>query len=72
MDNGHRHAQEAQAAAQRLGAPPTVIYFVVDMTQPIRKSQAQSFPTSSRWLRVWAAVTACEPMCELHQCRLCQ
>lgn len=30
VENGHRHAQEAQAAAQRLGVPPTVIYFAVD------------------------------------------
>lgn len=30
VDNGHRHAREAQAAAQRLGVPPTVIYFAVD------------------------------------------
>lgn len=29
-DTGHRHAKEAQAAAQRLGVPPTVIYFAVD------------------------------------------
>lgn len=28
--NGHRHAKEAQNAAQRLGVPPTVIYFAVD------------------------------------------
>ena len=28
--NGHRHAKEAQAAAHRLGVPPTVIYFAVD------------------------------------------
>ncbi|MCT1415715.1 glycoside hydrolase domain-containing protein [Cutibacterium avidum] len=28
--NGHRHAKEAQAAAQRLGVPPTIIYFAVD------------------------------------------
>ncbi len=30
VDNGHRHAKEAQAAAQRLGVPPTIIYFAVD------------------------------------------
>jgi len=29
-DNGHRHAKQAQAAAQRLGIPQTVIYFAVD------------------------------------------
>lgn len=29
-DNGTRHAREAQAAAERLGVPPTVIYFAVD------------------------------------------
>lgn len=29
-DTGERHAQEAQAAAQRLGIPATVIYFAVD------------------------------------------
>ena len=30
VDNGHRHAKEAQDAAQRLGVPPTIIYFAVD------------------------------------------
>lgn len=30
VENGHRHAKEAQYAAQRLGVPPTVIYFAVD------------------------------------------
>ncbi|MCD4549153.1 glycoside hydrolase domain-containing protein [Schaalia sp. lx-260] len=30
VDNGHRHAKEAQAAAQQLGVPPTIIYFAVD------------------------------------------
>ena len=30
VENGHRHAKEAQTAAQRLGVPPTVIYFAVD------------------------------------------
>lgn len=29
-ENGARHANEAQNAAQRLGVPPTVIYFAVD------------------------------------------
>lgn len=29
-ENGKRHAQEALAAAKRLGVPPTVIYFAVD------------------------------------------
>lgn len=29
-ENGARHAREAQAAAQRLGVPATVIYFAVD------------------------------------------
>lgn len=28
--NGARHAQEARIAAQRLGIPPTVVYFAVD------------------------------------------
>lgn len=30
-ETGKRHAQEAVKAAQRLGVPPTVIYFAVDM-----------------------------------------
>ncbi|MGV3103832.1 glycoside hydrolase domain-containing protein [Rothia sp. 32237D007AR] len=30
VENGIRHAREAQVAAQRLGVPPTVIYFAVD------------------------------------------
>ncbi|MDT3768181.1 DUF1906 domain-containing protein [Gleimia hominis] len=30
VENGDRHAKEAQAAAKRLGIPPTVIYFAVD------------------------------------------
>lgn len=30
-ETGARHAQEAVKAAQRLGVPPTVIYFAVDM-----------------------------------------
>lgn len=29
--NGVRHAREARAAAERLGIPPTVIYFAVDL-----------------------------------------
>ena len=30
-ENGARHAREVQSAAQRLGVPPTIIYFAVDM-----------------------------------------
>lgn len=30
IDNARRHAEEAQAAARRLGIPPTIIYFAVD------------------------------------------
>lgn len=30
VDNGHRHAIQAQAVAERLGIPPTIIYFAVD------------------------------------------
>lgn len=29
-ENGARHARKARAAAQRLGVPPTIIYFAVD------------------------------------------
>ncbi|MDO4665467.1 MAG: DUF1906 domain-containing protein [Actinomycetaceae bacterium] len=44
VENGHRHAKEAQTAAQRLGVPPTVIYFAVDYDATVPQVTSHILP----------------------------